>query len=124
MGTIADRPMTVVLSSHLIADIERVCDHLIVLAQRQVRLSGHVDDLLASHKVLTGPRRDLRSMPGGLPLGDPPSDVSGARRGARRDRTARSRCRTRFVNRALREPDRPPAACAHQGDGGSSAWWG
>jgi ABC-2 type transport system ATP-binding protein len=58
-----DLTPTVVLSSHLLSDVERVCDYLIVLADGQVRLQGAVDDLLADHKVLTGPRRDVRSLP-------------------------------------------------------------
>jgi len=50
--------LTIVLSSHLIADIERVCDHLILLAASRVQLCGDVDTLLAEHRILTGPRRD------------------------------------------------------------------
>ena len=50
--------LSIVLSSHLLADVERVCDHLIVLAGGRVRLAGDVDDLLATHKVLVGARRD------------------------------------------------------------------
>jgi len=55
--------LSIVLSSHLLADVERVCDHLIVLAGGQVRLAGDVDQLLAAHKVLTGPRRDPDRQP-------------------------------------------------------------
>jgi ABC-2 type transport system ATP-binding protein len=50
--------LTVVLSSHLIADLERVCDHLILLAGSRVQLCGDIDTLLAEHKVLVGPRKD------------------------------------------------------------------
>jgi len=63
MELMADRQPTIVLSSHLLSDIERVCDHLIVMAEGRVQLAGSVDELLHEHKVLTGPRRDLRSMP-------------------------------------------------------------
>jgi ABC-2 type transport system ATP-binding protein len=63
MELAADLELTVVLSSHLISDVERVCDYLIVLADGQVRLQGAVDELRADHKILTGPRRDLRSLP-------------------------------------------------------------
>jgi ABC-2 type transport system ATP-binding protein len=63
MAVVADGGMTVVLSSHLVADLERVCDHLVVLAASQVALSGDVDGLLASHRRLIGPRRDPGSMP-------------------------------------------------------------
>ncbi len=59
-----DRP-TIVLSSHLLSDVERVCDHVIVMVQGRVAIDGPVDELLATHKVLTGPRRDLRSLPPG-----------------------------------------------------------
>jgi ABC-2 type transport system ATP-binding protein len=43
--------LTVVLSSHLLADIERVCDHLILLAASQVQLCGDTRDLLAEHRT-------------------------------------------------------------------------
>jgi ABC-2 type transport system ATP-binding protein len=63
MGLVVEHEPTVVLSSHLLSDVERVCDHLIVLAGGQVRLTGAVDELLATHRLLTGPRRDLSSLP-------------------------------------------------------------
>ena len=50
--------LTVVLSSHLVIDLERVCDHLILLAGSRVQLCGDIDTLLAEHKVLVGPRKD------------------------------------------------------------------
>jgi len=52
-----------VLSSHLVADLERVCDYLIVLASSRVQVDGDVDDLLATHRRLTGPRRDPAALP-------------------------------------------------------------
>jgi ABC-2 type transport system ATP-binding protein len=64
MELVADLTPTVVLSSHLLSDVERVCDYLIVLADGSVRLQGAVEELVADHKVLTGPRRDVRSLPG------------------------------------------------------------
>jgi ABC-2 type transport system ATP-binding protein len=63
MELVADHELSVILSSHLLSDIERVCDHLIVLANGQVRLDGPVDELLTAHKILTGPRRDTSSIP-------------------------------------------------------------
>lgn len=50
--------LTVVLSFHLVADSERVCDYLVVLAASKVQLSGDVEQLLACHRPLSGPRRD------------------------------------------------------------------
>jgi ABC-2 type transport system ATP-binding protein len=52
----AEGALTVVLSSHLVTDLERVCDHLILLAGSRVQLCGDIDTLLAEHKVLIGPR--------------------------------------------------------------------
>jgi ABC-2 type transport system ATP-binding protein len=65
METVAEHGASVVLSSHLIADLERVCDYLVVLVSSTVRVAGEVSDLLASHHRLSGPRRD----PGRLPPG-------------------------------------------------------
>jgi ABC-2 type transport system ATP-binding protein len=54
--------LTVVLSSHLVTDLERVCDHLILLAGSQVQLCGDIDTLLAQHKILSGPRQDIAAV--------------------------------------------------------------
>ena len=50
--------LTVVLSSHLVTDLERVCDHIILLTGSRVQLCGDIETLLAEHKVLVGPRKD------------------------------------------------------------------
>jgi ABC-2 type transport system ATP-binding protein len=55
MTAMTDDGVSVVLSSHAIAELERVADYLIVLAGGQLRLAGETDDLLASHRMLTGP---------------------------------------------------------------------
>ena len=65
MEAVAGHGTSVVLSSHLVTDLERVCDYLIVLVASQVRVAGEISELLASHRRLTGPRRD----PGTLPAG-------------------------------------------------------
>jgi ABC-2 type transport system ATP-binding protein len=54
--------LTVVLSSHLVADLERVVDHLILLAAARVQLCGDIDTLLAEHQVLIGPRKDTTAI--------------------------------------------------------------
>ncbi|NUT46842.1 MAG: ABC transporter ATP-binding protein, partial [Saccharothrix sp.] len=64
MEAVAEHGLSVILSSHLIADLERVCDHLVVLVDAKVRVVGEVDDLLATHRRLTGPRRDVTTLPG------------------------------------------------------------
>jgi ABC-2 type transport system ATP-binding protein len=65
MEFVADGGVSVVLSSHLVADLERVCDYLIVLVDSRVQVAGEVDELLASHRRLVGPRRDPGSLPSG-----------------------------------------------------------
>jgi ABC-2 type transport system ATP-binding protein len=64
MGSVAETGTTVLLSSHLLADVERVCDYVIVLNAAQVRLAGAVDDLVAAHRRLVGPRHDGTPIPG------------------------------------------------------------
>jgi ABC-2 type transport system ATP-binding protein len=64
MEVVAEHGVGVVLSSHLVADLERVCDHLVVLVAGRVAITGEVDDLLATHHRLTGPRRDTSRLPG------------------------------------------------------------
>jgi ABC-2 type transport system ATP-binding protein len=63
MEAVAEHGVSVVLSSHLIADLERTCDYLVVLAACRVQLAGEVSDLLASHHRLSGPRRDPSTLP-------------------------------------------------------------
>ena len=63
METVAGQQVSVVLSSHLITDVERVCDYLIVLTASRVRLAGETEVLLATHHRLSGPRRDSRTLP-------------------------------------------------------------
>jgi ABC-2 type transport system ATP-binding protein len=63
MEATAEQELSVVMSSHLVSDLERACDYLIVLVGSRVRLAGEVDDLLATHWQLTGPRSDLVALP-------------------------------------------------------------
>ena len=66
MEAVADQELSVVLSSHLISDLERVCDYLILLVGSRVRVAGPVDELLATHHLLSGSRRDPGSLPDGM----------------------------------------------------------
>jgi ABC-2 type transport system ATP-binding protein len=60
----ADSGLTVIIASHVIAELERFCDWLLVLTGGRLQLAGPVDDLLAGHALLTVPRRTPDS---GLP---------------------------------------------------------
>jgi ABC-2 type transport system ATP-binding protein len=56
--TDADGELTVVMSSHLLADLERVCDYIIILASGETQLCDNIEDTLKSHKLFTGKRQD------------------------------------------------------------------
>src|SRR5262249_4520984 len=62
----ADGRPTVRLSSHLVSDPEGVCDYLVVLSAAETQVAGGIEELLASHRVLTGPRRDVAAGAGGV----------------------------------------------------------
>ena len=62
MEIVANDGMTMMLSSHLIADLERVCDYLVILMASRVLLIGEVTELIGSHWRLSGPRRDAESL--------------------------------------------------------------
>jgi len=46
---------TVLYSSHAVAELERVCDYLIVLRAGRVRVAGDIDDLRLQHRIISGP---------------------------------------------------------------------
>jgi ABC-2 type transport system ATP-binding protein len=63
---VTDGDVSVILSSHLVHDLERVCDHVILLSASHVQLCADIDDVLASHRMLLGPRRPLDAVEPGL----------------------------------------------------------
>jgi ABC-2 type transport system ATP-binding protein len=56
MESVAEHGVSVVLSSHLISDLERVCDHLVVLRNGRVAVDGDISDLVRTHRLVSGPR--------------------------------------------------------------------
>jgi ABC-2 type transport system ATP-binding protein len=62
----AGRDLSVVHSSHLVSDVERICDYLVVLVASRVRLAGDVGELLAEHRLLTATRIDAAALPAGV----------------------------------------------------------
>jgi ABC-2 type transport system ATP-binding protein len=59
MTTVAETGMSVMLSSHVLSDIDGACDYLVLLRDGAVRLDGDIDEILASHHLLTGPAANL-----------------------------------------------------------------
>jgi ABC-2 type transport system ATP-binding protein len=62
MEAVVDDGITVVLSSHIVAELERVCDHLVTLAEGATQLNGSIAEIVASHRLLTGPSSDAASV--------------------------------------------------------------
>lgn len=62
MDAVAQNGLTVLFSSHLIADLDRVCDYLIILSSSRVQVASEIDALLATHKRLIGPREREESL--------------------------------------------------------------
>ena len=63
MADAAERGSTVVISSHILAELESVCDHLVMLDSGHVRLAGEIDELVALHTVVTGACDDGTELP-------------------------------------------------------------
>jgi ABC-2 type transport system ATP-binding protein len=70
MAAVADGGMTVVLSSHVVSDLEDTCDWMVVLNHGRVQVSGDIDDLLAGHRLLTGPAELADGVAARLPVVD------------------------------------------------------
>jgi ABC-2 type transport system ATP-binding protein len=66
MESVADNDTSVILSSHLVSDLERVCDYLVVLVSSRVQLAGETEDLLTQHYRIVCSRREETDLPAGL----------------------------------------------------------
>ncbi|RLV70609.1 ABC transporter ATP-binding protein [Streptomyces sp. CBMAI 2042] len=66
MEFVAELGASVILSSHLLGDLERVCDHVIVLGEGRVQVAGEADDLVAEHYRLVGAQGDFDDLPAGI----------------------------------------------------------
>ncbi|MFJ8633757.1 ABC transporter ATP-binding protein [Streptomyces sp. NPDC093568] len=54
MADAAEHGTTVVMSSHVVAELDGACDHLLLLGEGRVRLAGPLDEVLAAHTLVTG----------------------------------------------------------------------
>jgi ABC-2 type transport system ATP-binding protein len=97
LASVADRGTTVFISSHIISELEPVCDHLIILSASNVRVAGSIEWLLANHRILVG-RRD-EALPSNVEV------IS--TRGAERQRTTlvRGGCASVDASWQVLEPD-------------------
>jgi ABC-2 type transport system ATP-binding protein len=63
MTAVADDGVSVVLSSHILAELERVADYLVLVSHGSIQVVGEVDDLLATHRVVIGPASEAERYP-------------------------------------------------------------
>jgi ABC-2 type transport system ATP-binding protein len=63
MTAAAEDGVSVVLSSHVLAELERVADYLVLVAHGHIQVAGEVEDLLATHRMLTGPASESGRYP-------------------------------------------------------------
>jgi ABC-2 type transport system ATP-binding protein len=68
MAAVFEEGISVLFSSHVVAELERVCDYLVVLNHGKVQVAGDVEGLLHSHRVFTGPTTDAASVAACLPV--------------------------------------------------------
>jgi ABC-2 type transport system ATP-binding protein len=62
MDAVTETGLTVLLSSHIISDLERVCDYLVILSASQVQLASDMQEIARTHKRLVGPRQDVAAI--------------------------------------------------------------
>jgi ABC-2 type transport system ATP-binding protein len=62
MNGVTAEGLTVLISSHIVADLERVCDYLILLSASRVQLAGDIEEIVQHHKLLVGPAREVSSV--------------------------------------------------------------
>ena len=93
-AAVAEGGLTVLLSSHLLPDLERVCDHLILIEDARPMICAEIDDLLASHKLLSAPTRDTTARRARSPCLDADAHAT---RGQPHRRTQRSARRPRVA---------------------------
>jgi ABC-2 type transport system ATP-binding protein len=96
LTAMADDGVSVVLSSHVLAELERVADYLILVSRGRLQVAGEVDDLLASHRILTGPAAEA-SRYAGRPV----------------VRVSRGEAQAHLLVRATRDDPVPPGWEAH-----------
>jgi len=68
MAAVAEDGVSVVFSSHVVAELERVCDYMVVIHSGRVQLAGEVDELTAGHRMLTGPADQAAAVAGAFPV--------------------------------------------------------
>jgi ABC-2 type transport system ATP-binding protein len=59
MTCVAEDSLSVVFSSHIIAELEQIASYLVVLSAGRIQVAATVDSLLDTHVALTGPADEV-----------------------------------------------------------------
>ncbi|MEU9084513.1 ABC transporter ATP-binding protein [Streptomyces sp. NPDC048357] len=62
MADVAENGTSVVMSSHILTELEGACDHLLLVDGGRIRLSGPADEIVAAHRLLAGPATALTDL--------------------------------------------------------------
>jgi ABC-2 type transport system ATP-binding protein len=68
MAAVESDGLSVLFSSHVVSELERVADFLIVLSSGHLQMAGEIDDLLAQHCLLVGPAEEVEPVCAALPV--------------------------------------------------------
>ena len=68
MAAVAEDGISVLFSSHVVSELERIADYLVLLTDGRVQVAGEVDDLLGSHRLYTGPAAQADRLAAELPV--------------------------------------------------------
>ncbi|MFI6454415.1 ABC transporter ATP-binding protein [Streptosporangium amethystogenes] len=68
MAAVAETGLTVLLSSHMVSELDGTCDWLTVVNKGRVQVSGDIDELVAGHRLLTGPAENADALAARLPV--------------------------------------------------------
>jgi ABC-2 type transport system ATP-binding protein len=111
--------LTILIASHVVSELERLCDWLIVLTGGDVQLAGPTDDLIAEHRLLTIPRATPDAELPGIPIHRTDSDRhstvvarTGLARPAEHERPGWQADPVGFEQLIMAYLQRPPAAAA------------
>lgn len=66
LGTVADEGLSVIFSSHVVSELERVADYLVLLSHGRLQMEGEIEQLVAGHAIVHGPTDDIERIKGDL----------------------------------------------------------
>jgi ABC-2 type transport system ATP-binding protein len=68
MGHCAESGMTIIFSSHVIAELEKIASHLVLIKDGEVVVAGEIDHLLELHRIFVGTAKEAELVHNGYGL--------------------------------------------------------